>query len=585
MLLPHPLFAQSGIGTPSVNRPPYAQPISAVLVPPTTTYTVHATDQDGDTLTYAWVGDISCGIFAGSDGPSASWTHADGPPPSGCPHDQGVSHPGEIYVTVSDGKSVTVCSFLGSEPGGEGPCIISAAPPRAHYTSGWSWWDDVIRDYDYAMECIYYWLPLVLVMILIGMYLYKNGLFVGRKTEDDPCAKERSNEAALRAQYEAAKSAFQGINNTRNRGSDAAQHARDANKAAANAANAAGGHWSAHGSTDWEGEHIEVHKEGWQNKELGAKADAAEAAAHAAQASAKAAKDAYEALGGDVQWQELKSGMEAAKTAWEAADAALRACIGGICAPKSADSKTEASKPETAKLTDAGGGPSEGGGTPVVATPPPAVAPPKKEEPPSRVCVEGEERNVHTEQVTVHILDLSSVRLMQDKIYSDAGNEAMKFVDYLQTIKDVFMAGKQMKGGVDTYLESSLTGASDAVNFPDFLTWYDVGIDELTKSMHKLFAIMQDKQRLGDYWLEYQTKQVTLTCTSREVCAGNAWVKRCSLDIVDAGMTPHRTDPMSAHDVREVEPAIRRLFTQLRNRYKGDQIRAKDFTEKCHTCR
>jgi len=201
-----------------------------------------------------------------------------------------------------------------------------------------------------------------------------------------------------------------------------------------------------------------------------------------------------------------------------------------------------------------------------------------------RICSPGDRRNRTSRTETVRLLDLNSARLMQDRIYSDAGNEAMKFADYLQTIKDLFNLGKRLKGGAEGYLEGSLGGVADAVDLPDFYTWYDKGIDELTKSMHQLYLIMQDKQRLGEYWLEYNYKQITLTCTSQEVCENNRWVKHCELTVEDNGMHTQRTTPESVHDPRELQPVIRRLFTQLRNRFNPDRTRAQRFTDACNRC-
>ncbi len=561
------------------NRPPIVKPIHANLVAPVTIYTVEATDPDGDQLTYRWDGDVACGLFHDSVVESATWAHPNEIPPFGCPHEDGTSHDGSIMVHVSDGKDSVLCSYDGSESGDGAPCLTNAP---VYYPEIFADWEDFFYEY-----CYYFLIPLLALILYGGWWFYNNGLFVDRKEEDDPCAKQRRDEAAARAAYESARAKFDAIDSAKKSASDARLNAQNARNAADAAARAAGGRWSAHGSTDWEGEHIEVHKEGWQNKELGAKADAAASAANEAADAAKKAKKDYDAAGGDNTWQSAKSAMEAAKAAWEAAAAALKVCIGGIGVPKPETPPTPPPPTGGNSGPTTNGGGSDGGQSGQGGTTPPTTGggtkPPEKkhDDPPRRVCIDGEKRNERNESIDVSILDLPSVVLKQDRIYSDAGNEAMKFVDYLQTIKDVFMMGKQMKGGADAYLDKSLSGAADAVEFPDFLEWYDKGIDNLTKSMHELYTIMQDKQRLGDYWLEYRIKKLTLTCTRWEQCANNRWVSRCTLTVEDNGFETHRTNPEQVFEAKEVQRAISRLFTMLRNRYNGDKTRMKQFTTSC----
>ncbi|HEX9269755.1 MAG TPA: hypothetical protein VF998_07925 [Candidatus Limnocylindria bacterium] len=68
----------------------------------TTTYTVEASDPDGDALTYAWAFTTNCGTTPGGNATTATWSHPDRSIGGNCP-DEAV-HPGAIAVTVSDGK-------------------------------------------------------------------------------------------------------------------------------------------------------------------------------------------------------------------------------------------------------------------------------------------------------------------------------------------------------------------------------------------------------------------------------------------------------------------------------------------------
>ncbi|HKW77585.1 MAG TPA: hypothetical protein VJQ09_00720 [Candidatus Limnocylindria bacterium] len=87
------------------NQPPKITRFYATFSRPVTTYTVEATDPDGDTLTYTWTSNAFCGVFTGGNSTTATWSHPDKSLGGNCP-DEPV-HAGAITVTVSDGKGGT----------------------------------------------------------------------------------------------------------------------------------------------------------------------------------------------------------------------------------------------------------------------------------------------------------------------------------------------------------------------------------------------------------------------------------------------------------------------------------------------
>ncbi len=543
------------------NRPPVAEPIRAELTPPTTIYKVAATDPDGDPLSFAWSGEISCGSFM-YDESTARWDHPHGNKEGMCP-ERSTSHPGTISVIISDGNGgIARCTYEGSEEGVGPICKSSTGMGSVSQTYSGLWYT----------ICYWLWLPLLVAAIALGSWLWKNGLFAN--ASKNPCEKEKLEEAAARARMNSAKKNFDDIDQAKRSADEADRKARDAEAKAEHLRRAAGSRWSASGSTDWEGQHTEVHHEGWHDKEAGAKADEAKAAADAARAAADQAKSKFDSMGGNSAHAQARREMDEARNNLEKAESALKVCLEQLNQPALAQPTppvTTAPTPPPSTPPPTTPGPTG----PVTSTPQPTQA---------RVCIDGERRNERTQSITVKILDLESVKLMQDRIYSDAGNEAMKFVDYLQTLKDLFNLGKKIKGGVSGFMEGSISGGADAVGFPDFFEWYDGGIDALTRSMHHLHELILDKQRLGEYWLEYRYKNLTMTCRSYDICHNNGWIRRCELTLEDGGMANGRTDPQSVHDIRELRPAITRLFNNLRSRFSPDKNRAKEFTDSCNRC-
>lgn len=115
--------ATSGVTVP----PPVVGPITALLAPPTTTYSIEASSPDGLVLSYRWtlVADEGqdCGTITPSDAATATplrsfvqWSHAN-EAPDDCNHDA-ADHPFNIEVEVSDGVNPAVTrSYRGSKTG------------------------------------------------------------------------------------------------------------------------------------------------------------------------------------------------------------------------------------------------------------------------------------------------------------------------------------------------------------------------------------------------------------------------------------------------------------------------------------
>ncbi len=569
------------------NRPPQVEPIHAQLFAPVTYYSVQAMDPDNDSLFYSWQGNISCGVFNAGTGPTASWSHPNTELPNGCPHDQGINHIGNITVQISDGKNHTVvCTYQGSESGNGPLCsqtdsIFNTNTTITPVNNTIKNNNSISPSYSFTNNMSSYndeWIVILIALGFLWWWIRNNGLFI--KDNNDPCAEAREAEQKARALKETAQQTFNSIDDAKKAADSADHFAQEAEKVAKNAVRDAGGKWTADGSTNGEGQHTEIHREGWKNQELGSKADESIKKAKDARDVAKKAKDDFERQGGDSGWIHAKKDVAKATDEWQKLMDALKVCLDAIVVAPEKKKENDSTDDKTLKKETINNPPQS---LPIIESGS-VISPTQEKKEERRICEEGIRRNIQTQILNVELLDLQNTRLMQDKIYSDAGNEAMKFVDWLQTVKDTVMLSKQLKGGIEGYLGKSLTGVADAVSLPDFLTWYDESINVLTRSMHRLHTIMQDKQQLGDYWLEYSTKRLTLTCSSYEICTHNKWVKHCELSIQDNGTHQRRTEPEQVFDVKELQHAISRLFIKLRDRYHGDIDRAKKFTDTCNTC-
>jgi len=94
------------------NNPPEVGPIRVISNPPYSSYSVEASDPNGDTMSFSWSTSNLCGTFVGQQ-KTALWQHPH--PPCG----EELEHPGTITLVVNDGhgNSITRTYKDGSSAG------------------------------------------------------------------------------------------------------------------------------------------------------------------------------------------------------------------------------------------------------------------------------------------------------------------------------------------------------------------------------------------------------------------------------------------------------------------------------------
>ena len=112
----------SGQTPVQANTPPRVGPIVAELRPPVTTYTVEASDPDGDVLTFHWDSTNKCDLWQ-PVGETLRWRHEHPP----CPENEPF-HPARITVIVLDGRSAGERrTYDGGSRSGIGPLSSSGS--------------------------------------------------------------------------------------------------------------------------------------------------------------------------------------------------------------------------------------------------------------------------------------------------------------------------------------------------------------------------------------------------------------------------------------------------------------------------
>ena len=504
------------------NRPPEAGAIRATQTGTTTTYTVlNVSDPDGDLLRYRWSSTNPCGPATGA-APTFSWPHPHPP----CP-DEPV-HPSNVTVQIDDGRFVITRTYTGGSAAGTGSVplagvgisTIAPSPTAAPTTAAPTAAAATATAAAVVAGTSGVNVPVILVALILligalglwfgGPRLAGGPVIAEPKDAEDPCAKEKARLAAAQAAAAAADARLRELDslaeNVQSTQRDAAakeQAARDLKASASSA--------TVDGRT--------IYTNAGQRQAI-ANADAAAAAARTA---ADAARSAYNAAGGAVARQAAADDVFKAHREVRDAQAALDACLRIV----TLSTPTPPPTPSGGGTTTGGGGMSTGGGTGVGIGTGTGTSDGTRTR--SRGCPDGPIRNERTTEHRFQMHDLGNAQIESEGTrLNDDDSHARGFLDHLGRVDNAFKAGKIGSG----LAQGEVVGPGlDAVNFPDFLTYFGEIREKLDETTRRLLDQLRQHRRQGTYTIRFTTHHFLLTCRKWEECVDDAYVAKSEVTL------------------------------------------------------
>ncbi|HET8567984.1 MAG TPA: hypothetical protein VFM93_03235 [Candidatus Limnocylindria bacterium] len=572
MQLSGPLLA--GGTAPAANRPPEAGPIVARQVDTTTTYTVqNVRDPDGDTLRYRWTTTNPCGPPSGETTTTTfTWPHPHTSLPGSCPEE--AFHPATITVTIDDGRfSIRREYVQGSRSGtgsvplaGVGISTIAPSPtavPTAIPTTAAPTATATVGGASGGGPNVpLAGLGLLLVLtglgtVLLGPRLAGGPLVAQQKdAEEDPCARERARERAAAQARDAADERSRRIQDLQQNARSTSRDAQAKEQAAADAARGASSYQGSDGRTVY------------TNPQQRARIEAAQAEAAAARSAADAAQRAFDAAGGAGEIQAAGDEVFRAHREHRDAKASLDACLRLVSMATPAPAPTGGGAASTGGATTAGGGvavaPGTQDGTQTRTRPCPPGSPP---------------RNEVTTELTFDMHDIGNAQIVVEGTrHNTDDSHARGFLGHLESINENFDRAKIGRG----LAEGEYVGAGlDALEFPDFLTYFGGMRERLDAGMNDLLERLRQHRRQGTYTVEFTTHTFKITCRKWEECVDGEWVARSQATLALIRSRNGTRGPEVISDENARRQWINGIFAALERSNASAQERADRFRQQC----
>jgi hypothetical protein len=246
------------------------------------------------------------------------------------------------------------------------------------------------------------------------------------------------------------------------------------------------------------------------------------------------------------------------------AKAALDACLRMAAAA----APTPAPRPSGGGTTTGGPGVGVGTGT--------SDGTRTRSEPP---CTKGEKRNETTTEHRFFMHDVGNAQITAEstKLNSD-DSDARRFLQHLGRLDDAFKAGKVGSGLAGGGIVGPLL---DAIEFPDFLTYFGAIREQLDATMERLLEDLRRNRRQAAYTIRYTTHYFLLTCRRWEECDGERFVWHSETNLVLLRSAPASLGPEMLTDEESRRRWLDGWLNRLRRSSDEAQRRADEFRQGC----
>jgi len=522
-----PTAAQTAVQTAASTQaitPISAGPVVATQTGTVTAYSVE--NVQGTGLRYEWRNSATCGTQTGQATATFSWDHPHPPCPDEPFHGSFIS----VQITDPSNRAVVRQYAGGSRPGrgevpaGGGAFTVQTTPTPARTTAAATTAAATGATVAAATSAPtaggavnYPLIALGLVFLTGALGLFFGGprlaggpLIADPKDAEDPCAKEKARLAAAQAAAAAAEARLRELDAL----AESAQSTQRDAAAKDQAVTAA---------TAGASSYVNNQKQTvYTNPEQRARIEGAQADAAAAHAAADAAQAAHNAAGGAGARQAAADGVFTTNRELRDAQAAVDACLRIV----SMSTPTPAPTPTGGGPTTGGGGTATGGTGVGIGT---GTGTSDGTRARSRECPDGPTRNETTSEHRFSMHDLGNAQIEAEGTRLNADDShARGFLDHLGRVDNAFKAGKIGSG----LAQGEVAGpALDAVDFPDFLTYFGEIREKMDESMRRLLEQLRQHRRQGTYTIRFTTHHFLLTCRKWEECVNDRYVAKSEVKL------------------------------------------------------
>jgi hypothetical protein len=145
-------------------------------------------------------------------------------------------------------------------------------------------------------------------------------------------------------------------------------------------------------------------------------------------------------------------------------------------------------------------------------------------------------------------------------------------------VDDAFKKGKIGAGVAGGEVVGPLL---DAIDFPDFLTYFGEIREDLDETMRKLLEQMRQHRRQGTYTIRFTTHHFLLTCRRWEECVNDQYVAKSEVNLALLRSSAGTRGPEVLTDETSRSRWLDGQLGALRSSNERAQTRADQFRQEC----